>query len=71
MGEVRREVTKGLGEIDPGIHALDLGNKEPEVRTVVKEKLEEFRQHYFPQEKRNFDLRMPWNRMFEVEITLK
>lgn len=71
MGEVRRKVTEGLGEIDPGIHALDLGNKEPEVRTVVKEKLEEFLQHYFPQEKRAFDLHMPWNRMFEIEITLK
>ena len=71
MGEVRRKVTERLPEIDPHIHALDLGDKEPEVRKIVKGKLEEFQRHYFPKETWNFDLRMPWNRMFEIEITIE
>ncbi len=70
MGEVRRVVTDRLKEIDPDIHSLDLGDKEPVVREMVKEKLKEFQRHYFPGEAWDFDLHMPWNRMFEIEIAM-
>ena len=70
MGEVRRAVTERLKEIDPAIHSLNLGDKEPEVREIVKEKLKEFQRHYFPGEAWDFDLHMPWNRMFEIEIEI-
>ena len=70
MAEVRRDVTDHLTDIDPALNRLDLRDKEPVVRKIVKKRLEEFQAKYFPQEPYRFDLWMPWNRMFEVEIHL-
>ena len=70
MAEVRRDVTNHLTDIDPALNRLDLKDKEPVVREIVKERLEEFQAKYFPKEPYRFDLWMPWNRMFEVEIRL-
>ena len=70
MAEVRRDVTDHLTDIDPALNRLDLKDKEPVVREIVKKRLEEFQAKYFPQEPYRFDLWMPWNRMFEVEIHL-
>ena len=70
MAEVRRDVTDHLTDIDPALNRLDLRDKEPVVREIVKKRLEEFQAKYFPQEPYRFDLWMPWNRMFEVEIHL-
>ena len=52
------------------LNRLDLRDKEPVVREIVKKRLEEFQAKYFPKEPYRFELRMPWNRMFEVEISL-
>lgn len=70
MANVRRRVTERLGEIDKNINALDLGDKEPEVKRLVEEKLKEFQKRYFPDTDWEFDIHMPWNRMFEIEIEL-
>ena len=70
MAEVRRDVTDHLTDIDPELNRLDLRDKEPVVREIVKKRLEEFQAKYFPKEPYQFELRMPWNRMFEVEISL-
>lgn len=70
MAEVRRGVTDCLTEIDPALNRLDLKDKEPQVREIVKKRLEEFQKKYFPQKPYQFDLRLPWNRMFEAEIIL-
>ena len=70
MAEVRRDVTDHLTDIDPALNRLDLKDKEPVVREIVKKRLEEFQAKYFPQEPYRFDLWMPWNRMFEVEIQI-
>lgn len=71
MAEVRRNVTDHLMDIDPALNRLDLKDKEPVVREIVKEWLTEFQKKYFPESEYQFELSMPWNRMFEVEIVIK
>lgn len=69
MAEVRRLMTDRLQEVDPAINRLDLKDKEPVVRKLVKEKLEEFQTRFFPEETYRYDVELPWNRMFEARIT--
>lgn len=71
MACIRREVTDSLKDIDPDIGFLYLKDKEPVVREIVKDKLYKFESMYFPEENRSIDVTMPWNRMFEIELTLK
>lgn len=71
MAVVRRKVTESLKDIDPQIHSLNLGDKEPQVRKIVEEKLRDFQKHYFPKENYDYEIHMPWNRMFEIEINMK
>ena len=71
MAEVRRKVTENLPTIDSKIHSLDLGDKAPEVSRIIKLRLEQFQKRYFPENAREFDIHIPWNRMFEIEIELK
>lgn len=71
MAKVRRNVTENLAELDENIHSQDLGDKEPQVRKMVEKELKDFQRQYFPEENREFEVHMPWNRMFEVEITMK
>lgn len=71
MAEVRRKVTENLPTIDSKIHSLDLGDKAPEVSRIIKLRLEQFQKRYFPENARKFDIHIPWNRMFEIEIELK
>lgn len=69
MAEVRRPLTDRLGEIDPSLNRLDLKDKEPVVRERVKEELIRFQKKYFPDTEYRYDVTLPWNRMFEAEIT--
>lgn len=70
MAIVRPKVTEELKNIDSGLNPLDLKEKEPEIREIVKTQLKEFQKKYFPQEMWDYKICMPWNRMFEIEISL-
>lgn len=71
MAIVRPKITEILKEIGSELNSLDLKEKEPEVREIVKKQLKEFQKKYFPEEMWDYTVRMPWNRMFEIEIMLK
>lgn len=70
MAVVRKKVTEKLKNLSPEIGFLDLKDKEPQVREIVKENLKEFQEIYFPEAIWNWEISMPWNRMFEIEIKL-
>lgn len=71
MAEVRKKVTSMLSQVDRSIYSLDLGNKGEEVSLIIQEKLQEFLYKYLPEENREFSICMPWNRMFEIGISLE
>lgn len=70
MAEIRRSVTDHLPAIAPGLNRLDLKDQEPQVREIVKQRLVEFQKHYFPDTAYRYEICLPWNRMFEVEIEI-
>lgn len=70
MAEVRRPLTDRLKKIDPALNRLDLKDKEPEVRKLVKDRLLEFQKRYFPETHYEYKVSLPWNRMFEVKIDI-
>ncbi|MEG0687627.1 MAG: hypothetical protein RR466_02940 [Hungatella sp.] len=40
------------------------------MRALVTEKLKEFHQKYFPEADYQYEIKMPWNRMFEIELAI-
>lgn len=71
MAKVRRPVTDMLTDIDPSLNRLDLKDKEPVVRGLVLEGLREFHKQYFPEADFKYEISLPWNRMFEIELEIK
>lgn len=70
MVEVRKTLTENLDEIGKGLSFLQLADKEPQVAEKAEEMLLAFTKQYFPQANVTPHVRMPWNRMFEIELTL-
>lgn len=70
MVEVRKTLTENLDEIGKGLSFLQLADKEPQVAEKAEEMLPAFTKQYFPQANVTLHVRMPWNRMFEIELTL-
>jgi len=72
-GYVRSFVTNHL--LPPlGYHYFDAGQEDGEVALLVKQELEKFIGEFFPtiwEEYRISVCRMPWRRMFEVDLSLK
>lgn len=67
--EVRTKVAK---EIDKyGVSYFDLGEKEKIISEVIKGELEKFKKENLNEFDYEFDVYMPWNRLFEVGIEVK
>ncbi|MEF2877829.1 MAG: DUF4127 family protein [Blautia sp.] len=71
MAEVRRKVSDMLPELGEGVHVLNLGDKTEKVRELIDERLKSFQETYFKTAPWDFEIGIPWNRMFEIEIKLK
>ena len=69
MAEVRRDVTDHLTDIDPALNRLDLRDKEPVVREIVKKRLEEFQAKYFPCNQASRSLRKCSESLWKHAIT--
>jgi len=71
MAEVRRPITENLSKFGAGLTSLDLKGKEPNVAEETRVMLSQFQQKFLPQYQYAFSVGMPWNRMFEIELTIK
>ena len=71
MAEVRRPITANLSRFGAGLNSLDLKEEEPRVAKETEVKLSQFQQKFLPQYQYIFSVGMPWNRMFEIELTIK
>ena len=60
-----------LPELGEGVHVLNLGDKTEKVRELIEERLKSFQETYFKTAPWDFEIGIPWNRMFEIEIKLK
>ncbi|MEQ6359843.1 DUF4127 family protein [Thermoanaerobacter thermohydrosulfuricus] len=54
-----------------GVSYYNLADKEKAISEVVKTELEKFKKENLGEFNYNFEVYMPWNRMFEVGIRLK
>lgn len=70
MVEVRKTLTEHLDEFGEGLGFLNLADKEPLVAQAATKMLAEFTRKYLKSCKYSPHVRMPWNRMFEVDLTL-
>ncbi len=71
MVEVRKTLTENLSQIGENLSFLSLADCEPQVAEKATEMLCGFARKYFPGCGVSPVVRMPWNRMFEVELALK
>ena len=71
MACVRRGVTAMLPNLHPDMDFLHLRGQQTLVQPIVKQRLEAWQQKYLPDTAYDFTLTFPWDRMFEVELTLK
>lgn len=71
-GAVRREVTGLIGPM--GFGYFDAGETDGAVAQLVRQRLDSYMEQLLPGIARRYEIdrcRMPWKRMFEVELTLK
>ena len=72
-GHVRAYVTNNLLS-SRGYNYFDVGESDGEVALIVRRELEKFINQYFSNIYKRYDIdvcRMPWKRMFEVDLSLK
>ncbi|NLS85964.1 MAG: DUF4127 family protein [Ruminococcaceae bacterium] len=69
MTEVRKTLTENLPQIGSGLSFLKLCDKEPQVSAEAEKMMKQFARKYFPDSARTFTVHMPWNRMFEIELS--
>lgn len=70
MACVRRGVTALLPTLRPDMDFLHLRGQQALVQPLVQERLEAWQHKYLPDTDYFFTLTFPWDRMFEIELTL-
>lgn len=72
-GHVRAEVTALIREMGKGYGYFNAGETDGEVAGLVRERLTSYMKEHFPEVAGQYEidrLRMPWKRMFEIDLTL-
>lgn len=70
MACVRRGVTALLPTLRPDMDFLHLRGQQALVQPLVQKRLEAWQHKYLPDTNYSFTLTFPWDRMFEIELTL-
>ncbi len=70
MVEVRKTLTENLPQYGENLSFLCLQDKEPEIAEIATKMLQDFTLQTFKDCDFTPTVRMPWNRMFEVTLTL-
>ena len=73
-GYVRAEATALIREMGKGYGYFNAGETDGEVAGLVRERLAHYMEEHFPEVAGLYEidrLRMPWKRMFEIDLTLR
>ena len=73
-GHVRAETTALIREMGKGYGYFNAGETDGEVAGLVRERLATYMVEHFPEVAGQYEidrLRMPWKRMFEIDLTLR